>query len=396
MARHQIVTRLGRFFNVVWCDFPKEWREYWLGPSKSTPMEYGPPPDVPGFSMHMPGRWLPLVHRPRVAALAMERGRTFRARQILFRRGVRRFVAYLWRPGFAPVLDHAHFDVSCYHIDDEYSFSPVDQPNDEEEIRLIRRVDEVIVHSPALAEKKGGLNPRTTVIPNGVDYGAFSTPQDEPGDLAGIPHPRIGYVGYIKTRLDMPLMAELATRHPEYSFVFVGPSNLDDDAEGLATLRALSNVWFLGQRPVDRLPCYVQHINVCVMPYVMDGYTKYIYPLKLHEYLAAGRPVVGRPIRSLQDFAHVIHLATTVDEWSDALSAALSPSANSHHARATRQGVARLFDWDPLALKVARVFCGHFGGAVLDRLEEYAAQTLEGSERPGRECVADQASFQAD
>jgi hypothetical protein len=45
--------------------------------------------------------------------------------------------------------------------------------------------------------------------------------------------------------------------------------------------------------------------------------------MKLHEYLASGRPVVGSPIRS-KDFVHVIRLARTTDEWSTAQRHALS------------------------------------------------------------------------
>lgn len=47
------------------------------------------------------------------------------------------------------------------------------------------------------------------------------------------------------------------------------------------------------------------------MPYRVNDYTKYIYPMKLHEYLAGGRPTVGSRIRSLEDFAGIVDLAMT-------------------------------------------------------------------------------------
>lgn len=67
--------------------------------------------------------------------------------------------------------------------------------------------------------------------------------------------------------------------------------------------------YFLGHKPREVACIYPQHIDVCMLPYKMNDYTKYIYPLKLHECLDGGRPIVGRPIRSLLDFAHVIKLA---------------------------------------------------------------------------------------
>ena len=57
----------------------------------------------------------------------------------------------------------------------------------------------------------------------GVDYSKFSTPVSEPDDLRGIPYPRIGYMGHLKKMLDWPLLLDLSTLHPEWSFVFVGP-----------------------------------------------------------------------------------------------------------------------------------------------------------------------------
>ncbi len=115
--------------------------------------------------------------------------------------------------------------LACYHMDDEYTFSEEEVPTDLVETRLIKRVDQVFVHSRGLFEKKGGLNPRTMVVPNGVDYDAYALPHPEPDDLRSVPRPRIGYTGILKTQLDWLLLLRLARRHQEWSFVFVGPRN---------------------------------------------------------------------------------------------------------------------------------------------------------------------------
>lgn len=348
MSRHHILTRLGRRFNVVWLDPARDWREWWLpGQWRPGPIEVCDlrVPQGTGFMLYRPGRWLPAVYRPQSVAMLLTRLRLERARRLLRARGARSIVLYLWRPDFAPVLDLLPHAMSCYHIVDEYSFSAVEQPMDTREERLIRRVDQVFIHSQALAEKKGHLNPRTLVVPNGVDYRAFATPTPVPDDLKLIPRPRIGYVGVIKEQLDFELLASVARRHPEWSFVFVGPSRV----EHLPTARALTgmhNVFFLGPRPASELPGYMQHMDVCTMAYVMDDYTKFIYPLKLNEYLASGRPVVGTPIRALRSMSDVVRLAKTTDEWSVALRAALAPESNSDQAVAERRALARAHDWE--------------------------------------------------
>jgi glycosyltransferase involved in cell wall biosynthesis len=95
---------------------------------------------------------------------------------------------------------------------------------------------------------------------------------------------------------------------------------------------------------------------------------KYGYPLKLHEYLASGRPSVGSPLLSLQEFAEVVTLASTPEEWSVAIAKALGPDANFQQCRATRQAVARRYDWDSLVLRVARAILRTLGHEFAGRL----------------------------
>src|SRR5262249_41544633 len=155
----------------------------------------------------------------------------------------RKVILYLWRPDAASALDLIDHDLSCYYINDEYTFSAIEQPIEAHEARLISRVDQVVIHSVALLEKKGQLNPHTTFIPNGVDYRAYATSCREPADLQAIPHPRIGYVGRVKQQLDLALLTALAQRHQAWSFVLVGPHDgIGDRAVVLQGLAQRPNV----------------------------------------------------------------------------------------------------------------------------------------------------------
>ena len=360
MSRHQLLTRLGDHFQVAWVDWVPVDRSLWPGQQAWI---HEVPRDLPGFSVHRPS-WL-RRHAVWSHTLSkwLESPRLHGVVQELRRRGAQRIVAYIWHPGFAPALDVIRPDFSCYHMVDEYSFSEVDLPVSDEEAGLIRRVDQVFVHSLTLYQKKGELNPNTAVVPNGVDFTRFAAAAPEPADLSPIPHPRIGYTGIVKRKLDLSLLLSLARRHPEWSFVFVGPMRAPAAAsEAIAHLRQLANVYFLGPKSVDQLPGYIQHFDVATLCYVQDGYTKYIYPLKLHEYLAAGRPVVATPLPALEEFAHVIRFATTVPEWEAAISQTLSPGTNSPDGIENRRAVARMYDWGLLADRIAAV--------LLERLAE--------------------------
>ena len=349
-VRHQVLTRLSRHFRVIWVPPVPGWREAWTAPATATD-DGAPLPDgmvVLEHSRLYPAffrpAWLADYMRGKVAAGIMAQARLS---------GARKIVLYLWRPQFSALLNRIPHDLSLYHIDDEYSFSDTEVPVADEEARLIAAVDRVFIHSPGLLEKKGGINPQTAYIPNGVDYRAYAEAVAEPADLAAIPGPRVGYVGVIKKQLNLELMSELAVMRPDWSFVLVGPvGNVAGKEQWLAKLRASENVHLLGGKPADELPGYVQHLDVCTMAYEANAYTQYIYPLKMHEYLAAGKPVVSTPIRTVRSFGAVVDLVETPEQWLRAIENNLEPGANTPAQTAARQAVARAHDWDKAVAEI--------------------------------------------
>jgi glycosyltransferase involved in cell wall biosynthesis len=363
---NHVLTRLARYFHVVWVNPAHQWSDALLNrEALSVPAHDA----GPGFAVYQPEFWLPDVYRPRALARWVFRQRLAHAREMLLRRGCSKIVLYLWRPQFGDAMTSMPFDLSCYHIDDEYSFSPVDIPIPESEKRLIAQAGQVFIHSPALLEKKGNINPHTAFVPNGVDFQSYAQPVPEPADIAEIPHPRIGYSGHIKKQLDWPLLLDLTARHPEWSFVFVGaPNRHPEIVAHIDQLSRRPNVRFLGSKSVQELATYPQHFDVCLMPYARNDYTKYIYPLKLHEYLASGRPVVGAPIASLEPFRHLVKLPETSEQWSAAIAESLGPVANSTEQRTKRQAAAKQHDWEILVRQIAETMSLRLGPDYSSRI----------------------------
>jgi hypothetical protein len=384
--RHQILRRLARYFHVVWANPPLEWRATLNGPSRRPAEHHAHPP---GFHVHPAQVWLPKFYRPSWLSSLTSRLRLEQARAVLTRAGCDAILLSLWRPEFADAVRHLPAFPSCYHIDDEYSFSDVEVPLSEQERTLITHVDQVFVSSPRLRLKKGGLNRHTAYVPNGVDYPAYATAHPEPDDLAAIPRPRIGYSGVLKSQLDWPLLFRLTELRPDWSFVFVGPIQQDPKVlTAVQRLAARPNVHLLGCKPAYQLPPYPQHFDVCVMPYRVTDYTRYIYPLKLHEYLASGRPVVGVPIPSLERFADVVTLARDAEGWTAALDAALTAAANSPEREAARRAVARAHDWEGLVRHMALVLAERLGPPYVRRLNAAlergaGAESVGSVSRPG-------------
>jgi hypothetical protein len=374
MVRHHIMARLGRYFHVVWVNPAQNWRDFFktaaMAPRASGSEAY------PGFAEYTPARWLPNFYRPAWLSKFMLKQRLLGAIRMLKGRGCRKIVLYFWRPEFEPVLQMISFDLSCYHLEDEYSFSRVERPTDPVEAKLLAEVDEVFILSPALYEKKGKFNPHTHYLPGAVDFEAYSQALPEPGDLAAIPRPRIGYVGSLKWQIDWNLLLKLTGEHPEWSFVLVGPASPHPEIDAaLNELQGRRNVYFLGGKPSMEMMAYPQHFDVCIMPYGDNDYTKYIYPLKLHEYLAGGKPLVGTPIASLAPLGHVVLLPKTAEEWSQAIERALSPGENTEERRTSRQNFARAHDWWVLVRKISETLAQQLGGEYAERLARHLPQT---------------------
>lgn len=275
-----------------------------------------------------------------------------KVRQLARSMGMERIVLYVWRPEYAEYIDLIPHDLLCYHIDDEYSFNPErDEPVSDAERDLLEKADLVFIHSKTLMAKKGHINPNTHQVPNGVDFELYRRVIDqglpEPPGLAAIPHPRIGYMGHIKRHLDLPLLLEIAKSRPEWQLVMIGPvrENHEDIKDDVAALKRQPNVHFLGGKDATELPRYVNGFDVGIMPYRHTNYTKYIYPLKMHEYFACGKPVISTRLENIEEFAHVIRFAESPREWIEAIGDALREATSDGSAPEKRIQVAQENSW---------------------------------------------------
>ena len=350
-GRHHIAARLARRHPLVWMTPAEPWREVF---SKGlVGQKCSPAAGAPDVLVYDPPSYLPHVYRPGWLRDRLFRRRLAQARRRLVAAGARRVVLYIWRPQFDAALGLVPHDLSIYHVNDEYSFSADAEGVSTREARLLRKVDQVIIHSPELMRRKGNLNPQTIMLPNGVDYAAFSQPRPVPADLARVPTPRIGYVGWLKRHLDWAMLESLVAARPALSFVFIGPTSPHPELEAvIARLSARPNVHFLGGKPAAALPDYVQHLDVCLLPYLDNSYTRCIYPLKLHESLAAGKPVVATSLPSIDPFGAVVQVVHEGESWPAAVDAAIAPVDRTGGQIEARQAVAREHDWDTLVERI--------------------------------------------
>ena len=186
--------------------------------------------------------------------------------------------------------------------------------------------DVVFTVTQHLAETLFKASRHAEWIPNGVDVDQYSQKLLEPDDLYSIPHPRIGYVGVIQRRVDFTLVRQLADAFPRAHFVFVGPVWPDAD---IKFVKGLSHVHFLGPKPYDSLPAYLQHMDVGIIPHASGEFVKSMNPMKLYEYLAAGIPVVTTPVSGTELFPGLLHTADNPADFERAITLAMNEKSES-------------------------------------------------------------------
>lgn len=219
---------------------------------------------------------------------------------------------------------------------------------------LFGSADLVFVTTETLRQRAMRFRAEAYVFPFGVSFAEFEpvrwSKPPAPADVSGFPRPLVGFVGGVNQKMDQALVADVATRMPEASFVFIGP--LEDDARALRQCR---NVHLLGARSHQDVPGYLRTFDVAIIPYHRSGFTDHVYPAKLNEYLAMGLPVVATGLEQVHRFnaryGPVVRIADGARAFTAAIREAVVDSSPAEAAR--RVDVARGNSWEA---RVAEMF----------------------------------------
>jgi GT2 family glycosyltransferase len=201
-------------------------------------------------------------------------------------------------------------------------FSTVRPVEIEEEQTLLKHSDLVLATSHFLFEHVGAENENAILVPNATDFELFHQAKQpiQIKEMKGFSSPIIGYYGAISDWFDTYLVGELASEHPEWTFVLIGHTHMAD----LRPLLNLSNVHLIGEKPHKELIGYLSHFDVCMIPFKQIPLTNATNPVKMYEYLSAGKPIVATRLEELSHYQEFVRLATTKQEWEQAIGACLS------------------------------------------------------------------------
>jgi teichuronic acid biosynthesis glycosyltransferase TuaH len=183
---------------------------------------------------------------------------------------------------------------------------------------------------------------------NAADFEVFERVRtqtfERPKELDGHKGAVIGFTGNLDNlRVNYPLIKQTAVAHPDKAFLLVGPLNNTEYKE--IGLDQLPNVIFIGSKKLDELPQYLQHMDVALIPFLYNTLTASIYPLKINEYLAAGKPVLATSFsEDIKSFSEVITLATDHADFVQKIDIALNDRSQARTDQ--RVAVAKSNTWE--------------------------------------------------
>ena len=211
--------------------------------------------------------------------------------------------------------------------------------------QLCRLADCTIVCSQHLLELKKSLARRLELVPNGVDCEHYARVNDDvlpANPLArGWKRPVLGYTGTIHPdRIDLDLVAALCKAVPDATVALVGPDMLSPAQR--APLQRFPNLVLTGAVPYSQIPDVMRTFNVCITPHLETDFTQSLNPIKLWEYLAAGKPIVATDVAGFRDFKPLVLIASGAADFVAACRVAL----NGDDLATQRQEIALHNSWD--------------------------------------------------
>jgi glycosyltransferase involved in cell wall biosynthesis len=232
------------------------------------------------------------------------------------------------------------------------------------EARVWRQADGYVTITAGLAgelKRRFGERPLVAVIPDGARPANPTAYRPTPGQPVVV-----GYAGHLYAWKGVDVLLQALFRVPGARGLIIGGHEQEPD---LGRLRALAGslniddrVTFTGLVPPRSVPELLARADILALPNPASAIsTLYTSPLKLFEYLAAGRPIVASDLPSMREVLRndVNGLLVTPGD-PDALASALrrligDPALRERLARAASDSAAE-YTWDRRAEHLEALF----------------------------------------
>lgn len=235
------------------------------------------------------------------------------------------------------------------------------------EREIIRSFDITLTTSRELTRLKSAWSDHVYFHPNAADFSNFekavTTSFPRPEELKGFEGRKvIGYVGNIESRINYEVLKRVLEYHYDKVLLMVGP--ISSDEHKMISLADRPNVVMTGPKKPEELPQYLQFMDCAIIPFKNNVLTRSIYPLKVNEYLAAGRPVVATDFsEDIIAFAPEVSIARSHEQFIRLIDEAIEN--NTRKKVEDRMRIARRNTWTARVEEFWRIAEEYAGAARL-------------------------------
>lgn len=239
----------------------------------------------------------------------------------------------------------AHVLYDCLDLISGFEATSIEMIIAEE--KLIQNADQLIATSPQLIEylstRKTSAKP--ILVRNATSEAFFASSLPPTTNL----NPVIGYLGAIESWFDTKLVGEIAKLRPNWTIMLAGHplASIRD------TLEAIPNIIFLGEVPASQAVSTVESFDVAIIPFLPDGMTRYVNPVKVYEYLASGRGVVACEMPELDAFENYVYQARDASDFCRKIELVLV--SNNHDSAIARKMRVINETWSNRALQISNI-----------------------------------------
>lgn len=252
-------------------------------------------------------------------------------------------VAKFDHPFWANISDQLSMSSVYDCMDNHQGFSENGKHLSELENKLFQDSTMTLVTSKYLknvATKNKAQN--ITLIPNAGDYQHFAKALGKsleiPLDIQNIPHPIIGYYGALAEWFDTDILESIAKDHSDKSIVLIG--NVTNQKINSLS-KKYKNIYLLGEKSYQELPKYLKQFDVCTIPFILNDLIKATHPVKIFEYLAAGKPIITTKMPEILNMKEIYF--ADIKNFSSQITVALK---NKQKNIKKRQQIAKDNTWD--------------------------------------------------
>jgi glycosyltransferase involved in cell wall biosynthesis len=187
------------------------------------------------------------------------------------------------------------------------------------------------VTHPALIEKRKGKTKSIQLIQNAADYDYFkkanSIIKEQKSKVI------VGYFGNLEW-LDWEIIDNVAKTYGKWEFVFTGPGNHPPNLH--------ENIKFTGMVSYQNLCAVLAQWDICWIPFKDCETIRHTNPIKIYEYLSAGKPTVVTKVIGFD--SDLVYQAYTSEEYIEALY--IASIEHDEALKKSRIDYAKTNSWD--------------------------------------------------